>query len=73
VTSVVRHFDLAETKAIDVVLQSSATAGQIEAIRSAEARARKALARLGRELPRLRPATIGEARAAVQALEEALH
>lgn len=72
VAGVIRHFDLASDRAIARVLQSDVSAEQIAAIRIAEERARKALAHLGRVLPRLDPAVMAEARAAVAALEDTL-
>ena len=72
VAGVIRHFDLASDRAIARVLQSDVSAEQIAAIRIAEERARKALAHLGHVLPRLDPAVMAEARAAVAALEDTL-
>jgi len=73
VATVVQHFDAATKRAIDVVLSPDVTAEQIEAIRSAETRARKALTHLGQVLPRLDQKAMAEARASVQALEDALN
>jgi hypothetical protein len=72
VAAIVRHFDAANRRAIAVVVQPDISSAQIEAIRSAEARARRALTHLGRLLPRMDVKVMAEARNAVKALEDAL-
>jgi hypothetical protein len=72
VTIVVRHFDAATQLAIERVLEPDISSAQIETIRHAEARARRALTHLGRVLPRMNVTVMAEARNAVKALEDAL-
>jgi hypothetical protein len=73
VVMVVRKFDAASAAALTRVVAPDISAAQIKTIQAAWGRARRALSRLGRTLPRIEPAVMAEARASVRALEAVLN